>query len=69
MTLIITTHCSICLFGFMVSMTSSKDLARDVDEQAEDGGDVAGNLCRAPVPRKTTVVDALNGQESNIRGE
>lgn len=64
-----TTHCSICLFGFMVSMTTSKDLARYVDEQAEDGGDVAGNLSCAPVPRKTTVIDALNGQEPNIRGK
>lgn len=52
-----------------MTVTTSEDLARDVDEQAEDSRDVAGDLRCASVPRGTRVVNTLNGQESDVRGE
>lgn len=64
-----TTHSPFRLFIFVVTVTTSEDLARDVDEQAEDGRDVAGNLRCASVPRGTRVVNALDGQEANVCGE
>lgn len=48
----------------MVPMAAGQNLADDVDEQTQDGRDVAGNLRHALVA--AIGIDTLDGQESDI---